>query len=116
MGMSMYCYMGPALKIEAPESLALWELIEVGLDQSLYLMNGEGDKSAAAFYGPNRNREGYFQWNSDKWSEGRFIAIGSLDIPAEIAAFEKAWKPEIDKLREAGCEVEITYVVGGAYS
>ena len=116
MGMDIYYYMGPALKIESPESLDLWEFREGELEEALYELNGEGDKSSATFYGPNQDREGYFQWSSDKWSEGSFEVIGSLDLPAEMAAFEKAWKPEIDKLREAGCKVETTYVLGGSYS
>ena len=60
MGMDIYYYMGPALKIESPESLDLWEFREGELEEALYELNGEGDKSSATFYGPNQDREGYF--------------------------------------------------------
>ncbi len=117
MGMNIYHYLGPALKVELPESVDQWEdLLEEVLHEALRGLNGEGDKSVAQFYGPNESREGYFQWSSDDWSEGRFLDIATLNIQAEMAAFEKAWKPEIDKLREVGFKVECTYVVGGAWS
>ncbi len=121
MGMGYYVYMGSALRLRGKpsEGPSLREYIVDELGEAFFeLPNEERTEARRDIWLPNKYRD-YRSWSFDRNSDSPQIVVLDQDfnVEAELKQFEKAFEPEINKLREVlgPGNVEFLYFVGAYY-